>query len=190
VPTLWRLTTRTRCFGLPSIRQTQPRKRVPAIRLPSRIGSTSTCQVPFLASSCSSLRDYPAWRITINGGSVSARPYRKDGLDRPADQQWCFEGRHCIRSHARPDRGLDDQRAFRRPTTLYLVEARTDTIPERVPPSRGIAPSCNSTLRNLRPRTEALPPAGASRSVHPRIRHSPANSSVNRPDVGNRMRQR
>jgi hypothetical protein len=27
-----------------------------------------------------SLRDYPAWRITINGGSVSARPYRKDGL--------------------------------------------------------------------------------------------------------------
>jgi integrase len=27
-----------------------------------------------------SLRDYPAWRITVNGGSVSARPHRKDGL--------------------------------------------------------------------------------------------------------------
>jgi hypothetical protein len=27
-----------------------------------------------------SLRDYPAWRITVNGGPVGARPHRKDGL--------------------------------------------------------------------------------------------------------------
>ncbi len=27
-----------------------------------------------------SLRDYPAWRITVNGGPVGARPHREDGL--------------------------------------------------------------------------------------------------------------
>jgi hypothetical protein len=27
-----------------------------------------------------SLRDYPAWRITVNGGPVGARPRRNDGL--------------------------------------------------------------------------------------------------------------
>jgi hypothetical protein len=49
-----------------------------SVALSRRLEFTVTTPVP--AFVVLSLRDYPAWRITINGRSAGARPHRDDGL--------------------------------------------------------------------------------------------------------------